>query len=63
MAKDARLYRLQSTRDIDGSATTFHKDKAALLRLLPGLETELSSWDGFGGIAVHEWRESSKPSK
>jgi hypothetical protein len=63
MAKDARLYRLQSTRDIDGSATTFHKDKAALLRLLPGLETELSAWDGFGGIAVHEWRESSKPSK
>jgi hypothetical protein len=55
-AKDATLYRLQSTRDIDGSATTFHKDKAALLRLLPGLETEFGAWDGFGGIAVHELR-------
>ncbi|SDE41772.1 hypothetical protein SAMN05428966_108240 [Massilia sp. PDC64] len=63
MAKDARLYRLQSTRDIDGSATTFHKDKAALLRLLPGLEAEFGAWEGFGGIAVHELREPSKPSK
>ena len=55
-APDARLYRLQSTRDIDGSATTFHKDKAALLRLLPGLEEAFDAWDGFGGIAVHELR-------
>jgi hypothetical protein len=55
-AKDARLYRLQSTRDIDGSATTFHKDKAALLRLLPGLEAAFGAWEGFGGIAVHELR-------
>lgn len=55
-APDARVYRLQSTRAIDGSATTFHKDKAALLRLLPGLEAEFGAWDGFGGIAVHELR-------
>ena len=55
-AKDANLYRLQSTRDIDGSATTFHKDKAALLRLLPGLEAAFGAWDGFGGIAIHELR-------
>lgn len=55
-APDARLYRLQSTRDIDGSATTFHKDKAALLRLLPGLEADFGAWDGFGGIAIHELR-------
>jgi hypothetical protein len=55
-AQDARLYRLQSTRAIDGSATTFHKDKAALLRLLPGLEAEFGAWDGFGGIAIHELR-------
>ena len=55
-APDARLYRLQATRTIDGSATTFHKDKAALLRLLPGLEQDFSAWDGFGGIAIHEWR-------
>jgi hypothetical protein len=53
---DARLYRLQSTRAIDGSATTFHHDKAALPRLLPGLEADFGAWDGFGGIAVHEWR-------
>lgn len=55
-AQDARLYRLQATRAIDGSATTFHKDKAALLRLLPGLEQHFSAWNGFGGIAIHEWR-------
>jgi hypothetical protein len=55
-APEARAYRLQSTRDIDGSATTFHKDKATLLRLLPGLEAELGAWDGFGGIAIHELR-------
>jgi hypothetical protein len=55
-AQDARLYRLQSTRAIDGSATTFHKDKAALLRLLPGLEAEFGAWEGFGGIAIHELR-------
>ena len=52
----AELYRLQSTRAIDGSATTFHKDKAALLRQLPGLETTFGAWEGFGGIAVHELR-------
>jgi hypothetical protein len=55
-APGARLYRLQSTRAIDGSATTFHKDKAALLRLLPGLEAEFGAWDAFGGIVIHELR-------
>jgi hypothetical protein len=55
-APDARLYRLQSTRAIDGSATTFHQDKAALLRLLPGLEAYFGAWNGFRGIAVHELR-------
>jgi hypothetical protein len=50
-------FRLQSTREIDGSATTFHHDKAALLRLLPALENDFSAWDGaFGGIALHELR-------
>lgn len=53
---DTGLYRLQSTRAIDGSATTFHQDKAALLRLLPGLEATFGAWDGFGGIAIHELR-------
>ena len=50
-------FRLQSTREIDGSATTFHKDKPALLRLLPGLESDFSAWGhAFSGIALHELR-------
>ncbi|MCS0581599.1 hypothetical protein NX784_08340 [Massilia pinisoli] len=53
---DARLYRLDGTRTVDGSATTFHRDKPALLRQLPGLEQEFGLWDGFGGIAIHELR-------
>jgi hypothetical protein len=55
-AAGASLYRLQSTRTIDGSATTFHNDKAALARLLPGLEADFGAWDGYGGIAIHELR-------
>jgi hypothetical protein len=55
-AHGARLYRLQSTRAIDGSATTFHADKAALLKLLPGLEADFGAWPGFDGIAIHELR-------
>ncbi|CAH0316777.1 hypothetical protein SRABI118_05050 [Massilia sp. Bi118] len=52
----AGVFRLQSSREIDGSATTFHKDKPALLRLLPGLESDFSAWDeAFGGIALHEF--------
>jgi hypothetical protein len=53
---EARIYRLQSSRDIDGSATTFNQDKAALQLLLPALEADFGAWDGFGGIAIHEWR-------
>lgn len=52
----AQLYRLQSTREIDGSATTFHRDKAALVRVLPQLEADFGAWDGFSGMAVHELR-------
>jgi hypothetical protein len=55
-APDARLYRLQSTRDIDGSATTFHRDKAALGPLLPRLEADFGAWEAFRGMAVHELR-------
>jgi hypothetical protein len=55
--RSAGHFRLQSTREIDGSATTFHRDKPGLLRLLPDLETDFSAWDGaFGGIALHELR-------
>jgi hypothetical protein len=55
--KDMEAFRLQSTREIDGSATTFHKDKAALLRLLPGLESDFAAWEeAFMGISLHELR-------
>lgn len=55
-APDAQLYRLQSTREIDGSATTFHRDKGALVRVLPQLEADFGAWDGFSGMAVHGLR-------
>jgi hypothetical protein len=55
-AAGTSLYRLQSTLTIDGSATTFHNDKAALLRLLPGLDADFGAWDGYGGIVIHELR-------
>ncbi|UTY60032.1 hypothetical protein [Massilia sp. erpn] len=47
-------FRLQSERVLDGSATTFHADPAALLRLLPALEADFSAWSSFNGIALHE---------
>ena len=53
---DARPYRLSATRQIDGSATTFHRDKASLRALLPRLENDFGAWPGFAGIAVHELR-------
>jgi hypothetical protein len=53
----AESFVLSSTREIDGSATTFHKDKQAMLRLLPDLETDFNAWgDAFGGMALHELR-------
>jgi hypothetical protein len=56
-AAGADTFRLQSSREIDGGATTFHRDKPALLRLLPGLEADFGAWGGaFGGIALHELR-------
>jgi hypothetical protein len=56
-AADADVFRLQSSREIDGGATTFHRDKPALLHLLPGLEADFGAWGGaFGGIALHELR-------
>lgn len=47
-------YRQLSSTVLDGSATTFHADPARLLRMLPGLERELSAWSSFNGIALHE---------
>ncbi|MGG7604201.1 hypothetical protein [Massilia sp. BKSP1R2A-1] len=52
----AQAYKLAGARHIDGSSTTFHKNKDALRTLLPRLEADFSAWPGFGGIALHEWR-------
>lgn len=52
----AQAYKLTGTRHIDGSSTTFHKNKDALRALLPRLEADFGAWPGFGGIALHEWR-------
>lgn len=49
-----RAFREVSTRVLDGSATSFHGDPERLLRMLPGLERDLSAWSSFGGIALHE---------
>jgi len=49
-------YRLAGSRVLDGSATTFHADKAALLQRLPAFEADFGAWPGFGGVAVHELR-------
>lgn len=49
-------FRLADTRVHDGSATTFHRDPQRLLQVLPALETDLSAWASFAGIALHEIR-------
>jgi len=53
---NASLYRFSSERTLDGSATSFHGNKATLRELLPGLERNLGAWPGFAGIALHGWR-------
>lgn len=50
----ATPYTLDDARDIAGAATTFHADKAALMRMLPRLEQRLGAWSSFGGVAIHE---------
>lgn len=52
----ATPYKLAGTRHIDGSATTFHRNKDALRALLPRLEADFGAWPGFAGIALHEIR-------
>ncbi len=52
----AQAYKLTGSRHIDGSATTFRKNKDALRALLPRLEADFGAWPGFHGIALHEWR-------
>lgn len=53
---EAQGYLLGGRRDIAGSATTFHFDKPALMRLLPQLERTFGAWKSFGGMVVHELR-------
>ncbi len=53
---EAVAYLFGRRRDIAGSATTFHFDKPALMRLLPQLERSFGAWKSFGGMAVHELR-------
>ncbi|MGX4642332.1 hypothetical protein [Massilia sp. SYSU DXS3249] len=50
-------YRLSGERLLDGSATSFFKDRDKLRALLPALERDFSAWPGFAGIALHGWRE------
>ena len=52
----ARIYALAGSRTVDGSATTFNRDKAAMLRLLPQLEKVFGAWNSFDGMALHELR-------
>lgn len=47
-------FRFVSERLLDGSATTFHRDPARMLSLLPALEADFSAWPGFDGMALHE---------
>jgi len=54
--EEAQAYVLAQRRDIAGSATTFHFDKPALMRLLPRLELAFGAWKSFGGMVVHELR-------
>jgi len=54
--RGAQPFRLAATRRIDGSATSFHGNTAALRALLPRLEADFSAWPGFAGIALHGLR-------
>jgi hypothetical protein len=49
-------FRLASSYEISGSATTFHGNTERLLRQLPELESIFSAWSGFSGMALHELR-------
>lgn len=46
----ARLYE----RIIDGGATTFQGKEGLLREILPAIERRFSSWESFGGAALHE---------
>lgn len=46
-------YAYSHTLDQQGSNTTFHRNVAAMRKLLPELENTWRAWPSFGGIALH----------
>lgn len=48
------VYRFASSSELDGSATTFHRNPAELMMMMPRLEAQFASWASFGGLALHE---------
>jgi hypothetical protein len=51
---DGLAYRATGSRLLDGSATSFHRNPAALLDMAPELERSFSAWPSFNGLALHE---------
>jgi hypothetical protein len=46
-------FRFDASVLLDGTATSFHGNPAAMLDILPALETHFSAWPSFGGMALH----------
>lgn len=46
-------FRLESNAVLDGSATTFHKNSARMVELLPAMEAYFSAWPSFNGMGLH----------
>jgi hypothetical protein len=52
--REGAAWRYVASRVQDGSATSFHRDPAALIDMAPGLENIFSAWSSFNGLALHE---------
>lgn len=61
IVRGATMFRFDSERLFDGSATSFHAGRERLRALLPALENDFSAWPGFAGIALHGWRQGARP--
>lgn len=46
-------FRLESSAVLDGSATSFFKNPALMLEMLPALESYFLAWPSFNGMALH----------
>lgn len=46
-------YRFTHTRFVDGTDTSFYKNKEKLWALLPLLEKDFRAWPSFSGLAIH----------